>query len=78
LLPHGRQAEGHHFLGIVRPELRDGGIGRRAIQLAQAYARAHGANRLALNVFGDNARARHLYESYGFTVTSTNMVLHLD
>jgi ribosomal protein S18 acetylase RimI-like enzyme len=72
----GIEAFGFDFW--VRPELRDAGIGRRAMQLAAAYAREQGAVRLALNVFGDNARARHLYESFGFRVTNTNMAMQLD
>ena len=72
----GIEAFGFDFW--VRPELRDAGIGRRAMQLAAAYAKEHGAVRLALNVFGDNARARHLYESFGFHVTNTNMAMPLD
>lgn len=71
-----REAFGYDFW--IRPELRDAGIGRRAMELARVWAREHGAARLALNVFGDNARARHLYESFGFRVGSTNMYLPLD
>jgi len=72
----GREAFGYDFW--VRPELRDAGIGRHAMELAQAWAREQGATRLALNVFGDNARAIHLYSSFGFQVGSTNMYLPLD
>ncbi|MCW2925246.1 MAG: family N-acetyltransferase [Thermoleophilia bacterium] len=74
--PEGdREAFGYDFW--VRPELRGGGIGRRAMAAAAEEARRLGAVRLALNVFGDNARARHLYESFGFRVTSTNMAMRL-
>lgn len=70
-----REAFGYDFW--VRPELRDAGIGRRAMSAAADEARRLGAVRLALNVFGDNARARHLYESFGFRVTNCNMAMPL-
>jgi len=72
----GREAFGFDFW--VEPTLRDQGIGRRAMELAAAQARQLGANRLALSVFGGNPRARYLYESFGFTTTSTNMAMPLD
>lgn len=70
------EAFGYDFW--VRPELRDGGIGRRAMQLGAEEARALGAMRLALNVFGSNERAQHLYRSFGFEVTNVNMAMRLD
>ena len=43
------------------------GLGRRILQELQRIAfRELGAHRLFLDVFDDNARARHLYESLGF------------
>lgn len=70
------EAFGYDFW--VLPELRDRGIGRRAMELGAEEARRLGAARLALNVFADNERARHLYESFGFRPTSMNMALDLD
>jgi ribosomal protein S18 acetylase RimI-like enzyme len=71
-----REAFGYDFW--VLPELRDQGIGRRAMQLGAQAARELGATRLALNVFGDNERATHLYRSFGFRVTNVNMAMSLD
>jgi ribosomal protein S18 acetylase RimI-like enzyme len=71
----GREAFGYDFW--VRPELRGAGIGRRAMELAAEHAREQGAVRLALNVFGDNERAQHLYRSFGFEVTNVNMAMRL-
>lgn len=43
------------------------GLGRRILKELQRIAfRELGAHRLFLDVFEDNARARHLYESLGF------------
>jgi len=43
------------------------GLGRRVLQeLARIAFRELGAHRLFLDVFEDNARARHLYEGLGF------------
>jgi ribosomal protein S18 acetylase RimI-like enzyme len=71
-----REAFGYDFW--VLPELRDQGIGRRTMQLGVEAARELGATRLALNVFGDNERAMHLYRSFGFRVTNMNMAMSLD
>lgn len=73
--PFGIEAFGYDFW--VLPELRDRGIGRRAMQLGAEAARELGAARLALNVFGDNERAMHLYRSFGFRVTNVNMAMDL-
>jgi ribosomal protein S18 acetylase RimI-like enzyme len=70
-----REAFGYDF--SVLPELRDQGIGRRAMELAVDIARGLGATRLGLSVFGDNDRAMHLYRSFGFEVTNTNMAMTL-
>ncbi|MCW2959840.1 MAG: family N-acetyltransferase [Thermoleophilia bacterium] len=71
----GPEAFGYDFW--IRPELRDAGLGRRAMELAADHARTLGAVRLGLNVFGDNERALHLYRSFGFQVTSVNMAMQL-
>lgn len=49
------------------------GFGRRGMQLAEDYARSHGATTLGLSVFGFNHAARGLYESLGYEVTSVKM-----
>lgn len=50
----------------VRPDARGRGIGRRLLADALGRARAAGACRVMLKVFGENSVARNLYESMGF------------
>jgi ribosomal protein S18 acetylase RimI-like enzyme len=52
---------------------RGKGYGRAAMVLAEAEALHCGASELGLNVFGHNHAARRLYESLGYTATSTQM-----
>jgi diamine N-acetyltransferase len=43
------------------------GLGRRMLrELLRIVFREHGAHRMFLDVFEDNSRARHVYESLGF------------
>lgn len=58
---------------VVDPGHRGKGFGRQAMNLAEEYARAHGARTLGLNVFGFNQSARGLYESLGYETTSIKM-----
>ena len=50
----------------VAAEARGTGVGRRLMQDAARVARAHGADRLRLEVRADNAAAIGLYESLGY------------
>ncbi|WP_382309892.1 GNAT family N-acetyltransferase [Herbiconiux sp. UC225_62] len=52
---------------------RGRGLGREAMLLAEGEARAHGAVKLGLNVFGHNTVARNLYTSLGYEITAINM-----
>jgi ribosomal protein S18 acetylase RimI-like enzyme len=52
---------------------RGRGYGRAAMRLAEERARAHGAVKLGLNVFGHNTVARGLYESLGYGTTAITM-----
>lgn len=54
-----------HDLAIV-PSHRGRGIGRQLLQEAEVRAQARGCCKLTLEVQDDNARALHLYESFGF------------
>jgi ribosomal protein S18 acetylase RimI-like enzyme len=58
----------------VDQELRGRGHGKATMLLAEQEAAAHGDRKLALNVFGGNMAARHLYESVGYRATAINMV----
>ncbi len=42
------------------------GIGLRLLETAEGWAREQGYDLVSLVVFAGNARARHLYERYGF------------
>jgi ribosomal protein S18 acetylase RimI-like enzyme len=52
---------------------RGKGLGRETMLLAEKEARAHGAARLGLNVFGHNVVAQKLYTSLGYEITAMNM-----
>lgn len=54
-----------HDLAIV-PSHRGRGIGRQLLLQAEIRAQTRGCCKLTLEVQDDNARALHLYESFGF------------
>ena len=49
------------------------GLGKQTLRDLEAHLREQGFNEIRLRVAGDNARARHLYETSGFGVTGINM-----
>jgi ribosomal protein S18 acetylase RimI-like enzyme len=53
----------------VVPHLRGRGLGRALMEAAMALARAEGADYMELNTGEDDAAARALYESLGFSNT---------
>jgi ribosomal protein S18 acetylase RimI-like enzyme len=57
----------------VNEESRGRGLGRAAMEFAEAEARRRGIAKVALNVFGGNAIARGLYLSLGYTETAVHM-----
>jgi ribosomal protein S18 acetylase RimI-like enzyme len=57
----------------IDEEHRGRGLGREAMQLLEAEVRERGFDRLQLNVFGGNERARSLYRSLGFEELSVQM-----
>ena len=57
----------------VDERFRGRGLGRAAMELAEAEARRGGASRLGLSVFGHNAVARSLYESLGYEAVELQM-----
>jgi len=61
----------------VNQDLRGRGLGRAIMLAGESFAREHGAESIRLHVFGDNAVARHLYESLGFQVTNVMMAKDL-
>jgi GNAT superfamily N-acetyltransferase len=62
----------------VDEPVRGRGYGRALMELAQEEAERLGVDRIELNVYGDNQRARTLYESLGYTEMSRQMVKVLD
>ena len=57
---------------------RGRGYGRCLMELAQEEAEGMGIARIELNVYGDNPRARALYESFGYVEMSRQMYKVLD
>ena len=57
----------------VEPPFRGRGLGREAMLLLEAEARRRGVERIGLNVFGGNARARALYRSLGYRESAVQM-----
>ena len=54
-------------------EQRGKGYGRQTLQVLESMVRPMGIRRIALNVFGKNAVARHLYDTEGYYVVATAM-----
>lgn len=63
---------------VIVPEQRGRGYGRALLRAAEREVEKHGVKSIALNVFGGNTAARHLYESSGYEVTSLFMRKRLD
>jgi ribosomal protein S18 acetylase RimI-like enzyme len=57
----------------IEVSARGHGIGRQTMRLAEEFARARGATRVDLNVFGNNTVARGLYESLGYRISTIHM-----
>lgn len=57
----------------VAEDHRRRGYGRAIMLAGEQAARAKGATSIGLNVFGQNAGARSLYDQLGYRVTSTQM-----
>jgi ribosomal protein S18 acetylase RimI-like enzyme len=57
----------------ILPEFRGRGFGRALLAAAEAEAAAHGVDSIGLNVFGNNLRARNLYESAGYDVSAMQL-----
>jgi GNAT superfamily N-acetyltransferase len=53
----------------VAPDARDAGLGRRLVEAVLAWARGHGATRVALDAAEHRAPARALYRRCGFVET---------
>jgi ribosomal protein S18 acetylase RimI-like enzyme len=51
---------------FVAPDRRNGGVGRRLMEAAQAFAREQGAAAIELDTAHTNTAAQALYESLGY------------
>jgi GNAT superfamily N-acetyltransferase len=65
---------GHVSDLVVAAEGEGRGVGRALMAAAEDWSVAQGHRLLALNVFGDNHRARTLYERLGYRPDTTKMV----
>jgi ribosomal protein S18 acetylase RimI-like enzyme len=72
-----RDGELGHSLFVYAIEVdeafRGRGLGRAAMEFSEEEARRRGIAKVALNVFGGNAVARHLYLSLGYQETAVHM-----
>jgi len=72
-----RKGEMGHNLFVYGIEIdedhRGRGLGRAAMEFAEAEGRRLGVPRVALNVFGGNEVARRLYASLGYRETAVHM-----
>lgn len=62
----------------VEPEYRRAGYGTAILAAVEEMARAAGAHRLGLNVFGQNAAAINLYQRNGYEVMTQQLGKRLD
>lgn len=68
-----------HLLAMwVHPALRGTGAAEQLVAALMKWAASEGAHTLRLDVFEDNARARHFYERLGFRDTGHRTVQERD
>ncbi len=68
------EAHGHVSDIVVDPQQEGRGVGRALLAAAEDWARSRGYRLISLNVFGDNDRARRLYEAVGYGTDTVKMV----
>jgi ribosomal protein S18 acetylase RimI-like enzyme len=59
---------------VIDEAHRGRGYGRGAMEALEPLARSLGYDAIRLHVFGDNAIARHLYQSVGYVETDVTMM----
>jgi ribosomal protein S18 acetylase RimI-like enzyme len=71
---HTGERHGHVSDIVVAPAAEGRGVGAALMAAAEDWARAHGFRLLSLHVFGENARARALYERLGYRLDIVKMI----
>lgn len=62
----------------IDPRFQGRGLGRALMLETERWCQAHGRTTLVLNVFGNNVRARNLYDSLGYTALVSGYGVDLD
>lgn len=57
----------------ILPAFQGKGLAKEALEALEDELKAAGIQQIKLRVAGDNGRARHIYEAFGFGVTGINM-----
>jgi ribosomal protein S18 acetylase RimI-like enzyme len=73
----GKEGAWIYDIEIV-PEQRGRRYGRALLRAVEREVEKHGGRSIGLNVFGENAIARRLYESSGYEITSMQMRKRLE
>ncbi|UQS82513.1 GNAT family N-acetyltransferase [Bombilactobacillus folatiphilus] len=58
---------------VILPAFQDRGLGQQALQLVLQKMQQLGYRQVGLHVFGNNQKARHLYQKLGFVETDVTM-----
>ncbi len=74
--PREQHGENYAFLYAIKldEQHRGRGLGRQAMLLLEEEVRAQGFDRIMLNVFGGNERARALYRNLGYDEAAVHML----
>ena len=72
-----KEKHGHVSDLVVAREGEGRGVGRALLAAGEEWARERGYRLLSLKVFGDNERARRLYERIGYATDTIKMVKSL-
>jgi GNAT superfamily N-acetyltransferase len=62
----------------VTAEVRGQGLGKELVGQVVNWARGHGVDRLVVATWGANARARHVFESVGFSFSREELGTRVD
>lgn len=68
------ETHGHVSDIVVAPGAEGRGVGTALMAAAEDWARSRGYRLLTLNVFGENRRARAMYDRLGYRADTTKMV----